>query len=69
MTWIIAIVALVGAWLNARTNIFGFVLWIFTNGFWVYHNVRIGQYAQAILYAAFLLMAIYGLIKWNKKIK
>ena len=66
MTWTVAIVALIGAWLNARTNILGFVLWIFTNSFWVYHNIKTKEYAQAILYAAFLLMAVYGLVNWLK---
>ncbi len=69
MTWFVAIVALIGAYLNARTKVSGFVLWIFTNSFWVYHNINIGQYAQAMLYAAFLLTAVYGLFNWLKIMK
>lgn len=62
---IIVIVALSGAWLNARKNVYGFCLWLISNGYWVIHNIIIKEYAQAFLYFAFFGMAIYGMYKWQ----
>ena len=69
MEWIVAIIALAGAFLNARMNIMGFVIWIFTNSYWIYHNIKIKEYPQAVLFTAFLVMAVYGLIHWFDEYK
>jgi nicotinamide riboside transporter PnuC len=63
---IIVIVALLGAWLNARKNVYGFCLWLISNGYWGIHNIIIGEYAQAILYFIFLGIAIYGIYEWQR---
>lgn len=63
---IVVIIALLGAWLNARKNIYGFCCWLLSNGFWTVHNIIIREYAQAFLYFVFLGIAIYGLYKWSQ---
>ena len=64
---IIVIVALLGAFLNARKNVYGFCLWLISNGYWGIHNICIKEYAQAFLYFVFLGISIYGIYKWQGK--
>lgn len=66
MSWIVMIIALAGAYLNARKKASGFVLWMFSNGYWTYHNFMIGEYAQAVLFCAFLGLSVYGFYCWEK---
>ena len=67
VTWIVSVVALIGTILNAQRNRFGFYAWLFTNAFWTVYDFKIGAYAQSVLFFAYFLLAIKGLITWKKK--
>lgn len=69
ITWIVSILALTGTILNSSRNKYGFILWFFTNLFWVIVDFRAGLYAQSALFGAYTLLAVKGLITWTKKEK
>lgn len=66
LTYVMMVIALVGSYLNAKQRREGFLLWMITNGFWIIHNLTVSEYAQAILYAANMVIAIMGFINWKK---
>lgn len=68
-TWIFSIISLFGTILNSNMNKYGNFIWIFTNMFWLVYDFYIGAYAQSLLYFIYLLLAIYGFIKWSIKEK
>ena len=66
LSWIVAGLSLTGTWLNIKKRRVCFVIWAFTNGFWVIYDLTIGAYAQAALFAVYFGLAIYGLREWRK---
>ena len=67
VTWIVSALALTGTVLNANRNKYGFILWFFTNLFWVIVDFGAGLYAQSALFFAYTLLAVKGMITWTKK--
>ena len=66
MTWLIVTIALVGIFLNARGKWQGFLFWLISNAYWCWHNLTIGEYAQAVLFAGFFFLSAYGISLWRK---
>lgn len=67
MEWVIATIAVIGVVYNVRKNRLCFVLWLVTNGFWFYRNIRIGEYGQAVTFAAFFGVCLYGIFAWGPR--
>lgn len=67
ITWIVSALALTGTILNSSRNKWGFVLWFFTNLFWVIVDFKSGLYAQSALFLAYTVLAIKGIVTWTKK--
>jgi nicotinamide riboside transporter PnuC len=67
MQWLITVIALTGALFNARGKWQGFLFWLVSNTYWCYYNARIGEYPQAVTFAAFLCLTLHGLIHWRKR--
>ncbi len=66
MTWLIAIIALIGVFLNVQGKWQGFLFWLISNAYWCWHNLTIGEYPQAVLFAMFFLLSAYGVKLWRK---
>ena len=66
MTWLIAFIAIMGVWLNIKKRWQCFVLWLISNGWWMLHNMRIGEYAQAVVFFVMFMFSIYGAYKWQR---
>lgn len=66
MQYVITILAIIGAWLNIRKRVEGFMIWTVTNSYWLIHNLRIEEYAQAFLFGVFTYLAISGWRNWKK---
>ena len=66
MTWLIAALALLGNVLVIRQRREGFALWIVTNAWLIWHNVGIGEYGQAAMFGAYLVLAVWGWLAWTK---
>lgn len=67
ITWIVSALALTGTILNANRNKYGFILWFFTNLFWMIVDFGAELYAQSALFMAYTLLAVKGMITWTKK--
>ena len=65
MNWLIVIIAVIGAALNIAGRWQGFGLWIISNGYWLIYNLQAGEYAQSVIFAVFLALAIYGIVRWR----
>ena len=64
ITNIITVLAIIGVIFNIRKSAVSFYIWTVTNGFWLVHNYRIGEYQQAFLYFVFMVLSIVGAVKW-----
>lgn len=67
VTWTLAAISVVGAYLNAKQKRIGFIVWGLANVFWLFIDGYRGIYAQSALYAVFIGFNIYGWIRWGKK--
>lgn len=67
MGWIIATIAVVGVIYNIRKNRLCFALWLFTNGFWFWRNIKTDEYAQAVTFAIFFGVCLYGIFAWGPR--
>lgn len=65
MAWLILFATVLGSILNANGNIEGFYFWVFTNSYWAIRNLKKGDFAQASLFAFFLLITVYGICAWR----
>ena len=66
LSWIITVIALTGAILNAKQNKWGFILWIISNSYLCILNHINHQYAQSVLFLAYLIITVSGFITWCK---
>lgn len=65
MPWLMACLGVVATALNANQIVYCFVLYMITNVYWTYHNMRIKEYAQASLCCIYLVLAMWGLYVWK----
>lgn len=65
-TWIIALLALVGTYLNVKMKRSGFLLWMVTNFYLSMHNFYNDDYAQSFLFLVYFGLAIWGYFSWKK---
>lgn len=63
--WIVTAIALYGTILNANKERKGFYYWIFSNFCFCLLNLKAGHVAQSFLFAAYLFLAVKGLVKWK----
>lgn len=67
LSWIMSGIALIGSILNSSGNKYGFIFWIISNLYMSIRFYAIGEYAQALLFAIYFIIAIRGLNVWSKK--
>lgn len=67
LSWVMSAVALFGTILNAERNIYGFMFWFISNLYMVIRFAYIGEYAQAVLFFIYFILAIRGIISWRNK--
>ncbi|CAG0983435.1 hypothetical protein ANRL4_02018 [Anaerolineae bacterium] len=68
-TWVLAIVSLVGTYLNIKKQKMCFVIWGVTNALWVLYDFSIGAIAQAALMLCYFVLAVHGFYEWRKGTK
>jgi len=67
LSWSATALSLVGNILIARQSRIGFVVWIVTNILWIVVNViGVPNMAQIVLFSAYTLTCIYGLVNWKR---
>ena len=67
--FILTVLSLLGAVLNAKGRISGFYIWIVANVGWVIVDLSHGLYSQAILFAVYTMISVYGIIQWSRRTK
>jgi hypothetical protein len=66
-TWVLAVLSLIGTYLNIKKRKVCFVIWGFTNALWVLYDSSIGAFAQAALMLSYFALAIHGFYEWRKQ--
>ncbi len=64
--WLLVAGSLVGVVLNIKHDKRCFWIWAITNATWAVVDFQAGIYSQAFLQAVYFLLAIWGLIEWNR---
>lgn len=59
------ILGVIGAWLVARKNRWGFMLWIIGNGLWIVFGFINRHWGVVIQFSIFWGLALYGWINWR----
>jgi nicotinamide riboside transporter PnuC len=67
LLFIVTLVSICGVILNIYKNNICFVIWIFTNSIWLIVDFWKGIPAQGCLFIVYVLLAIWGLIRWRKE--
>ena len=67
LSWVMSFVALLGTILNTNMRKEGFYLWFFSNIYIAIIDFKAGLYAQAALFTIYALLAIRGILVWNRK--
>jgi len=67
ISWILTVISVIGAILNARKSIWGFYIWLPVNVAWIVYNFKIGQPGQAVLFLVYTVISTWGIIQWRKR--
>lgn len=65
--WLLTLASLAGVVLNVRLDRRCFYVWTVTNACWAVIDWRKGLYAQAVLFAVYFALAIYGVYEWKRR--
>ena len=63
--WIITVLSLIATVANIHKKRWCFIIWIFTNATWAVYDFKIGAKEQAVLFAVYFCLAIWGVLKWR----
>lgn len=66
ITYLFAIINVVGTVLNIKMSYWSFVLWTICNVFWLVYDVVTFQYARTITDIVNLATSVWGMIEWSK---
>lgn len=66
-SWAVALLALIGTWLNVQRDRRCFYIWACTNTFWIIYDAMHGLYAQVALFAIYLILSLMGIKKWRRE--
>lgn len=68
MTWTYAITlaSIIGTVANIYKKRWCFIIWLFTNSLWCAVDIVAGLYSQAILFAVYVGLAVWGIVKWRR---
>ena len=66
LMWIVTAGAICGTILNVLQFRGGFAIWTATNALYAGYNFWSGQRAQAVLFAVYFAMSVWGWFAWGK---
>jgi hypothetical protein len=66
VSWIFAIIAVYGTYLNVKMDKTGFYYWLVSNSAFCAINLSNGQLAQGFLFGIYMILSIIGLQNWKK---
>lgn len=65
MPWIMSLLGVIATAMNANQIVWCFALYVVTNVYWTWHNLKINEYAQSSLCFIYLILSIWGLYNWR----
>ena len=65
-SWMIALIALYGTYLNANQKREGFYYWLVSNSAFALINFSDGKLAQGSLFFVYTILAVVGIKNWKK---
>ncbi len=65
LTYIITVLSIIATFANSMQKRWSFYVWLITNTFWCVYNYLNQEYAQALLFAVYMVIALNGLRKWR----
>lgn len=65
ITWVIALVSLIGNIFNIYKNVLCFYIWSVSEILWLILDIRSGTYGRAFLDLTQLIFAIWGIYQWQ----
>jgi nicotinamide riboside transporter PnuC len=66
LNWVFVVIAMLGAYLNARQKVIGFWLWLVSNGGLAVLNLASRNYAQMSLFCVYEVINVYGIMQWTR---
>lgn len=64
INWLAVGLAIIGAIYNSFGDVFtSSSIWIITNSFFVFNNIRLKNYAQSSLFAFYVLISLNGVVQ------
>ncbi len=69
LTWILAVLSIIGVVLNIKKKRICFYIWTVTNASWMTVDFIKGIHAQSFLFLIYTGLAVWGIIEWKKDIK
>lgn len=66
-TYLITIASIIGTVANIFKKRWCFIIWIFTNALWFAVDTYNGLYSQAMLFAVYFWLSVWGLIRWRNE--
>jgi len=63
--WFFTILSIAGVILNIQKKRICFFVWLVTNSAWCVYDFHITAYAQSFLFLVYVVLAIWGLLKWK----
>ena len=67
MEYLAMFLGVLGAWLVARKNRWGFMSWIFSNFLWITFAIINSHWGLLTQMIIFLILAIYGWYNWRER--
>jgi len=65
-TSLLTILSLIGVVLNIKKRVECFLIWTVTNFSWAWIDFHKEIYAQAVLFAIYTLLSIWGALAWRR---
>lgn len=65
--WTFTALSLIGNLFIIKKSVYGYWVWIVANIGWILYDFQIKAYSQSFLFAAYLILSVWGVWEWSKK--
>ena len=65
ITCMLTALSLVGTVLVTKQDRRGFIVWVIANAGWTVIDYQAGQFAQSLMFAVYLGLAVWGYVRWK----
>ncbi len=69
VSWILILITLFGTVLAIRRKWYCFIIFTFTNLYWIWYNYKKASWTMMFLFIGYGLLNIYGAYRWKKCLK